>query len=85
MKATDDNIIPTSVNPANLLAELHLSVSQVSQLKFWRVSGSSLVWEEIHPIVFEMAAQPIVAGGRHPLAMYSLPSLSENQTKILVT
>lgn len=51
------------------VAELHLSVSHVSQLKFLRPSLS--VSEETHPIVCASAEQapPIVPGGEQPLAI----------------
>lgn len=82
MKAADDNKISTSVNPANQVAQLHLSVSQVLQVKFCSTSGSPFLWQEIHPTALDKAAQLTVPRGTHPLAMYSVPNLSENVKKI---
>lgn len=64
-----------SAIPVTFSPELHLSVEHDSQFKLR--SPSLSVVEEIQPIVEAMALHPIVAGGRHPLAMYSFPSLSK--------
>lgn len=67
-------------NPVTFSAELHLSVVQVSQFKLRRPFSS--VVDEIQPIVVAIALQPMVAGGRHPLAIYSFPSLPRIKLKM---
>lgn len=64
---------PIKAIPVTFVAELHLSVVQVSQFKLRRPLSSVL--DEIQPTAEAMALQPMVPGGRHPLAMYSFPSL----------
>lgn len=51
-----------SESPAILVAELHLSESQVTQFISVILSGSLLDWSDIQPTVLAKASQPKAGG-----------------------